>query len=147
MEQYYPSQQYMYDQYGNVYPNNGQFLPLSQRGYPGTGQGGGPSSPPPFGPPDFGQGPQGMPPTGPPPAQIPQQAQQLGDGPQLYAVDPGSMRGCLYRFTYVWLSRYNSFWFYPTYIGRRSVAGYRWTGFNWVYFGIDTERIQSFSCV
>ncbi|WP_018933635.1 hypothetical protein [Gracilibacillus lacisalsi] len=144
MEQYYPSHSYMYDQYGNVYADYGQF---PQRGYPGTGQGEGPSAPPPFAPPNIGQGPQGMPPTGPPPAQIPQQTQQLGDGPQLYAVDPGSMRGCLYRYTYVWLSRYNSFWFYPTYIGRRSVAGYRWTGFNWIYFGIDTERIQSFTCV
>lgn len=149
MEPYYPSQPYMYDPNRNMYPENGKhpFSPLVQRGFPDTIPGGSPTSPPPFGPPDFGQGPQGLPPTTPPPAQIPQQAQPLGDGPQLFAVDPGSMRACLFRFTYVWLSRFNAFWFYPTFIGRRSVAGYRWTGFNWVYFGIDTERIQSFTCV
>lgn len=129
-----------------------QFLPF----FPGGGfQGGGfpPSQAPgqgqhgfpPFGPPAQGQ--QGGPPVGPPPQQIPQQQQLQGQGPQVMAVDPGSIRGCLYRYTYVWLSRFQSFWFYPTFVGRRSVAGYRWTGFNWVYFGIDLNRIQSFTCV
>ncbi|WP_440136859.1 hypothetical protein [Gracilibacillus caseinilyticus] len=113
-------------------------------GGPG-GPGGGPGGPPPFGPPGSGGG-AGMPP-GPPPQQVPAPPNQLGDGPQLYAVDPGSIRGCLYRYTYIWLNRFNSFWFYPTYIGRQSVSGYRWTGFNWVYFGIDLDRINSFTCV
>ncbi|MDX8045668.1 hypothetical protein SH601_06665 [Gracilibacillus sp. S3-1-1] len=155
MRPFDPSQPYMYDQYGNMYPEQGFGVEeeIDYRGFPGGGPSAPPPSGPPVGPPGVGPGQQpgqgqgpGMPPTGPPPAYTPQQSQQLS-GPQLYAVDPGSLRGCLYRYTYVWLSRFNSFWFYPTYIGRRSVAGYRWTGFNWVYYGIDLENIQSFTCV
>ncbi|WP_246367123.1 hypothetical protein [Paraliobacillus salinarum] len=102
---------------------------------------GGPGSPPPFPPP--GQGSQPGPPTGPPPEFTPSQTQQA----QTFAVDPGSIRGCLYRYTYVWLRGFQQFWFYPTYVGRRSVSGYRWNGFRWVYFGIDLREIQSFICV
>lgn len=81
------------------------------------------------------------PPVGPPPSTVPQQQFQT------FAVDPGGIRGCLYRFTYIWLEGYQSFWFYPTFVGRRSVAGYRWTGYRWVYFGIDLNRIESFQCL
>jgi hypothetical protein len=115
--------------------------------------------PPPFGggqqpgfqPPPFGGGQQGFPPFGggsqeggppssPPPSYTPQES------PSLYAVDPGAIRGCLYRFTYVWLNNGSSFWFYPTYVGRDSIAGYRWRGFRWVYYGTDLRRIRSFRC-
>ncbi|WP_180954525.1 hypothetical protein [Bacillus sp. V5-8f] len=83
------------------------------------------------------------PPTSPPPSYVPQMPQT-----GLYAVDPGSIRRCLYRFTYVWLRNGRSFWFYPTYIGRTSVAGYRWrrNQNRWVYTGIDTGEIRSFQC-
>ncbi|SHM49514.1 hypothetical protein SAMN05216179_0288 [Gracilibacillus kekensis] len=160
MESMYPTNNGIYDEYGNMYQDDRQigFFPFFPGLFPGgssPGQGGPPFGPPPgqgqpgppFGPPP-GQGQQAGPPLSPPPQYVPQQPAQAGSGgPQLFAVDPGSIRGCLYRFTYVWLSRFNAFWFYPTYVGRRSVAGYRWTGFNWVYFGIDLERIQSFTCV
>lgn len=106
-------------------------------GFPGGGPGGFPGGGP-------GQGPSG-PPQGPPPSFTPQQGGQGGQfGVQ--AVDPGSIRGCLYRYTYVWLDNRQRFWFYPTYVGRRSVSGYRWTGFFWVYYGIDLRRIDSFQC-
>ncbi|UFU00326.1 hypothetical protein KO561_05075 [Radiobacillus kanasensis] len=108
---------------------------------PGGGPLGPPSSPPPVGPP--GQEPQAGPPVGPPPSFVPQQTQQVGT----YAVDPGGIQGCLYRFTYVWLNRFQQFWYYPTFVGRNSVAGYRWNGFRWVYFGIDLDRIESYTCV
>lgn len=98
------------------------------------------SGPPPFTPP--GQGVTNGPPTGPPPSFTPTQSQQVG----LLAVDPGAISGCLYQFTYVWLNSGRQFWFYPVFVGRRSVAGYRWTGFGWVYFGIDLRSIQSFQC-
>ncbi len=149
----YPNNYEIHDEYGNMYPDYRQlsffpFLPglFSGGNVPGQGQppfgppGQGQQGMPPFGPPP-GQGQQAGPPLSPPPQQIPQQSLQSGSGAQLFAIDPGSIRGCLYRYTYVWLSRFNAFWFYPTYVGRNSVAGYRWTGFNWVYFGIDLERI------
>jgi hypothetical protein len=107
--------------------------------------------PPGFQPPPFGGGQQGFPPFGggqqqggapssPPPSYTPQES------PQLFAVDPGAIRGCLYRFTFVWLNNGSSFWFYPTFVGRDSVAGYRWRGFRWVYYGTDLRRIRSFRC-
>ncbi|WP_440201635.1 hypothetical protein [Alkalibacillus haloalkaliphilus] len=83
----------------------------------------------------------GGPPSSPPPSFTPQQP-QFG----VQAVDPGAIRGCLYRYTYIWLNNRQRFWFYPTYVGRRSVSGYRWTGFFWVYYGVDLERIDSFQC-
>ncbi|WP_342670185.1 hypothetical protein [Bacillus marinisedimentorum] len=95
-----------------------------------------------------GQPGAGAPPTTPPPSFTPQltQAQTLGTEAGVFAVDPGSIRRCLYRFTYIWLDNYRSFWFYPTFLGRRSIAGYRWNGFRWVYFGTDLRRIRSFQC-
>jgi hypothetical protein len=111
---------------------------------------GGPSGgPPPFSPggPGFGGGQGGDtygPPSGPPPGFTPQL--QGTQGQQLFAVDPGSMRRCRFRYTYVWLRNGNSFWFYPTFIGRTSVAGWRWRNFRWVYYGTDADRISSFQC-
>ncbi len=104
---------------------------------------GGPGSPPPFPPPGQGQNQQPGPPMGPPPSFTPTQSKQA----QTFAVDPGSIQGCLYRYTYIWLRGFQQFWFYPTYVGRRSISGYRWNGFRWVYFGVNLRQIQSFTCV
>ncbi|QGS67965.1 hypothetical protein CV093_02435 [Oceanobacillus sp. 143] len=106
-------------------------------GFPGQPGGGQPGGFP--GQPGGGQQSGGAP-TTPPPNFTPQQSQF-----QTFAVDPGGIRGCLFRFTYIWLRR-DAFWFYPTFVGRTSVAGFRWNGFRWVYFGIDLNQIQSFQC-
>lgn len=107
----------------------------------------GPSGQPGFGGPGFG-GPSGLPPlqpsqapTSPPPPFIPQQA-----AASPFAVDPGAIRLCLFRNTFIWLNNGTGFWFYPVFVGPRSVAGFRWTGRGWVIFGIDTRRIISFTC-
>src|SRR5699024_9840269 len=92
--------------------------------------------PPPFG---GGGGGQQMSPPGPPPSFTPSQ------GVQTFAVDSGAIQGCLFRFTYVWLRR-DAFWFFPTFVGRRSVSGFRWNGRRWSYYGIDLRHIQSFQC-
>ncbi|WP_369802582.1 hypothetical protein [Sporosarcina sp. P1] len=83
-------------------------------------------------------------PTSPPPNQIPSYPEF-----QTFAVDPGAIAGCLYRFTYVWTSRRHGFWFYPTFVGRQSVAGFQWNPrrFRWEYIGIDLQRIDQFRCV
>ncbi|WP_440895618.1 hypothetical protein ACS127_13815 [Amphibacillus sp. Q70] len=109
-------------------------------GFPGGGPfpGGFPGGP--GGSPGGGGGQQSGPPTSPPPNFTPEQSQF-----QTFAIDPGGIRGCLFRFTYIWLRR-DAFWFYPTFVGRTSIAGFRWTGFRWVYFGIDLNQIQSFQC-
>ncbi|RDY70211.1 hypothetical protein ACJA3J_06045 [Halobacillus sp. SY10] len=125
----------------------------NQGGQFGPGQP--PPGPPPGGPP-FGGG-QGQPPFGggpggpggpgiqlPPPPDQPPSSQ----GASLFAVDPGSLYGCLYRYTWITLVNGRSFWFYPTFIGRTSVAGYRWQRRRrqWVYTGFDTRQISSFQC-
>lgn len=125
-----------------------------QGGFPPYGPPGGfgPDQPP-YGPPGYGQGGfgggpgQGGPPSGPPPSEIPLEQSQGGQF-GIFAVDPGGIRGCLYRFTYIRLNNGRSFWFYPTFVGRYSVAGYRWRRrqYRWVYFGIDLQEIRSFSC-
>ncbi|WP_280768710.1 hypothetical protein [Salipaludibacillus daqingensis] len=97
---------------------------------------------PPIGPPGFGQD---GPPPGPPPGRPPLGVEQeVG----VFAVDPGAFRRCLYRYTYVILDDGRRFWFWPTFIGRTSVAGYRWRPrqFRWVYMGLDTRLIRSFQC-
>jgi hypothetical protein len=78
-------------------------------------------------------------PTAPPPSYVPAQV-------ETFAVDPGSIRRCLFRYTYVWLRGFEQFWFFPTFVGRTSVSGWRWTGFRWVFFGLSLRQIQSFTC-
>lgn len=109
-------------------------------GGPGGGFPGGPGGPGGQFPGSPGGGQQAGAPNTPPPGFTPEQPQF-----QTKAVDPGGIRGCLFRFTYIWLRR-DSFWFFPTFVGRNSIAGFRWSGFRWVYFGIDLDRIESFQC-
>jgi len=90
---------------------------------------------------DYSHGQTGRRPTAAPPGYTPQKDMNLR------AVDPGSIRRCLYQYAYIWLNNGQSFWFYPTYVGRRSVSGYRWTRFGWVYTGYDLNVIQSFVCM
>src|SRR5690606_23913359 len=142
------------DDFFNIFQPSGSgqgrppFLP------PGQGQGGGR---PPFLPPGQGQGQGGRPPFLPPGQQgagspPPFAPPGFGDGqfgaggPSVLAVDPGSFQGCLRRLTLVRLTNGRRFWFFPTFIGRRSVAGFRWFSRTqqWRYTGFDTETVQSF---
>jgi hypothetical protein len=123
-------------------PGTGQFP-----GFPGGP--GGPSGP---GGPGFPGGFPGTPgppggapggvqaPTAPPPQFVPQMSATA------FAIDPGAIRGCLFRNTYIWLNNGEQFWFFPVFVGRNSVAGFRWFGLFWGYFGIDLNRIRSFTC-
>lgn len=108
-----------------------------------------------FQPPFSGGGPHGQgAPSGPPPSFTPSKSQsgapggQFGatGGPGLYAVDPGAIRPCIFRFVYIWPRNGRGFWAFLTFVGRRSASGFRWNGRRWVYFGIDLNRIDSFYC-
>jgi hypothetical protein len=107
-------------------------------GFPGQGPGFGP----PFGPPSGGQG---GPPSGPPPSIAPIKKSAYG-GPSAQFVEPATIRRCRYRFIYIWPSYGRPFWAWLTFVGRRSVSGYRWNGRRWVYFGMDLRQIDSFEC-
>ncbi|OIJ22508.1 hypothetical protein BKP45_06000 [Anaerobacillus alkalidiazotrophicus] len=154
--QYQPDNYYQgYNErlFGQWFPSPGGHLgpPPGPPPGPPHGQPSGPPFGPPPGPPvgpqppwtPPGPTPDVGPPTSPPPSYIPTQAQQVGT----FAVDPGGIRGCLFRYTYIWLRNRQQFWYYPTFVGRRSVSGYRWTGFRWVYFGVSLREITSFQCV
>ncbi len=81
-------------------------------------------------------------PSGPPPSTVPSKSR----GTNLKAVDPGSIRFCSHNYTYIWLRNGQGFWMYITHVGRRSISGYRWTPFGWVYSGQDLRNIESFFC-
>jgi hypothetical protein len=83
---------------------------------------------------------QGAAPNNPPPSTIPRNQ----SGP--LTVDPGALRGCLYRDTYITLANRTSFWFHPTYIDYVSTSGYKWNGYAWIPWGTDLDRIISFQC-
>ncbi|KAF0819143.1 MULTISPECIES: hypothetical protein [unclassified Cytobacillus] len=148
----YPFYPYMYDhnEHGRIFPGGGSGggisipgLPtFNLPGFPPGGPGFGPPGPPP-GFPGGGGGPGGQdgPPSSPPPSFTPQMQQV-----STFAIDPGAIRGCLFRNTFVWLQNGNSFWFFPTFVGRTSVAGWRWRTWRWTYYGTDLRRIRSFQC-
>lgn len=130
---------------GGGFPGQGmpEFRPGG--GFPGQGR---PGFPPgggfPGGQPGFPGSPQGQQrPTSAPPSHTPSYPEH-----QLFAVDPGAIRGCLYRYTFVWLSRRQGFWFFPVFVGRNSVAGWRWRDRQrrWEYTGISLDQIDRFSC-
>ncbi len=56
------------------------------------------------------------------------------------------IRGCINRNTYIWLVNGNSFWFFPTFVSRQAVIGFRWRGFGWIYQRINLNTIRSFQC-
>lgn len=133
---------YPYSDDPNSFPNQTEEQNFDERTFPGGGFGPpGPPGFPGFPPGQPGGGQQaGGPPTSPPPSFTPQQQVTT------FAVDPGGIRGCLFRFTYIWLRNGRSFWFFPTFVGRNSVSGWRWRNFRWVYYGTDLRRISSFQC-
>jgi hypothetical protein len=103
---------------------------------------GGPQS----GPPGGSQGgSQGRPPSSPPNFTPPEpKTQQFGATP--LSVDPGAIRPCIFRLVYIWPRRGRGFWAWLTFVGPRSVSGFRWDRNTWRYFGMDLREISSFQC-
>jgi hypothetical protein len=125
-------------------------LPFGQQFGPPFGQQFGPpfgqQLNPPFGPPTTTPGASSGPPSSPPPSFIPQQSQAQTQGVGVFAVDPGAIRPCNFRYVFIWLNTGERFWAWLVFVGRRSAAGWRWTGFRWIYFGVDLRNIESFVC-
>jgi len=80
-------------------------------------------------------------PQSPPPTAIP--AKPTGN---LTRIDGRAISSCMHSNTFVWLKNGKSFWFYPTFVGRNSVSGYRFSRHGWVYLGFDLDRIEAFFC-
>jgi len=103
-------------------------------------------NPPPM---PFHQGQHGSPPggpTSPPPNFTPPEpkAQQFGATP--LSIDQGAIRPCLFRMVYIWPRRGSGFWAWLTFVGPRSISGFRWNRNSWRYFGMDLREISSFQC-
>lgn len=80
-------------------------------------------------------------PSSPPPTDVPQR------GTQLLRVDAGSIRNCIYRFTYIWQANGEEYWMFPTSVSRSTVSGFRWNRrFGWGFFGVDLRQVSSFQC-
>lgn len=98
------------------------------------------------------QKPQSPSPLGPPPSYIPSQKDSgvqnsnYNEKGNSKSVSKGSIKFCLYRYTYIWQRNGRSYWAYLTRVDRRSISGWRWAGWRWVYFGVDLKRINSFVC-
>ncbi|WP_298838060.1 hypothetical protein [Clostridium sp.] len=107
--------------------------------------------------PPFIGGPQGGPPGSPasgspgrPPSSAPNftppepKTQQFGATP--LSIDQGAIKPCLRRFVYIWPRRGRGFWAWLTFVGPRSISGFRWDRNTWRYFGMDLREISSFQC-
>lgn len=93
---------------------------------------------------------QGNMPKSPPPNYTPSKkekgVQSLSSSKNTKAVSPNSIRFCLFKYTYIWEVSGRNYWTFLINVDRRSVSGFRWLGFTWVYFGLDLRRIDSFIC-
>ena len=110
---------------------------------PFPGPGPGPFPPPP------GPGPRPPQPMTPPPNFIPELPADMR-GPDTFRLGgqfgSNNIWTCFNRFTYVWLINGSNFWFFPTFIGRNHVEGFRWRGNGWVYERINLRLIFFFLC-
>lgn len=62
------------------------------------------------------------------------------------AVSEGSIKFCLYKFTYIWETGGRSYWAFLINVDKQTASGFRWFRGRWVYFGTDLKRIDSFVC-
>ena len=85
-------------------------------------------------------------PTSAPPNFTPSQPQSQQFGATPLSIDSGAIRPCLYRFVYIWPRRGPGFWAWLTFVGPRSISGFRWNRNTWRFFGMDLREISSFQC-
>ena len=135
-------------------PPPGRPPTASPTGRPPTAPTGRPPTAPPTGRPPMGQ-PTGRPPVAPPspggqfgaPSSPPPNfTPQKATGPQPFAVSQASIRPCRFQFVFIWPTFGSPFWAWLINVDRRSIAGFRWNGRRWVYFGMDLRRIAAFEC-
>ncbi|MFC3767891.1 collagen-like protein [Paenibacillus sp. GCM10012303] len=117
-----------------MWPGGGGGWPGGGSGWPGGG-GGWPGGGSPLGENDAA-------PTGAPPAQIPQKPLSAGT----FALDPGAIAHCRFKFTYIWQRNGAEYWMFITFVGRTSISGWRWMGGRWMRFSVDLHSIEASAC-
>ena len=136
--------QYPFDESPNGQPFN-QFFP------PGFG---GPSSPPPgFGgpgyPPSMSQPSMGgntPAPTAAPPNFTPAMPMTTASSRSGSHSGSSGIRRCIYRNTFIWERNGHSYWFFPTFVSRNVILGFRWGRFGWTFSTINRNSILTFQC-
>lgn len=68
------------------------------------------------------------------------------DKTALRKIDSDAIKPCKYKYTYIWFKCGHEYWMWLTYVGKKSIAGFIWLGFEWAYFGTDLDNIDSFIC-
>ncbi len=94
-----------------------------------------------FGP--VGQGPEGRSQFG---GMLPGRPGQGGMGRDDFNRRRRELRGCIGRFTYIWLFNGDGFWFFPVNVDDIFVTGFRWRRNRWVFDRIFIRRISFFRC-
>lgn len=59
---------------------------------------------------------------------------------------PRGLQNCIFRFTYMWLTNGDNFWFFLTFLGRERACGYRFFGGRWKQYSIALRDITSCHC-
>ena len=59
-------------------------------------------------------------------------------------VDSAALSSCMFTNTYIWLKNGQSFWFFPTFVGRRTVSGFRWAHHRWVFVSFNINDMEAF---
>ncbi|MPQ43873.1 hypothetical protein [Clostridium tarantellae] len=84
-------------------------------------------------------------PLGPPPSYLPSKNDKN------VSITKGNLNSkpfslCINKFTYIWQTNGRSYWTYLILANNKSICGFRWTAFRWIYFGLDLNRINAFVC-
>lgn len=79
-------------------------------------------------------------PTNPPPNYIPNLSNATS------TITPAAITPCAHKYTYLWLKNGESFWAYIVYVGKRAVAGWRYTKDRWIHFALNLRQIKNFTC-
>ncbi|MCL2168764.1 MAG: hypothetical protein FWB74_01905 [Defluviitaleaceae bacterium] len=68
--------------------------------------------------------------------------------PKAHLARPGhdAIQSCLYKNTYLWLNNHQQFWFFPTFIGKSSICGYKRINDDWQFMGFGIEMIEKLYC-
>lgn len=95
--------------------------------------------------------PQLMNPVGPPPPFIPSETESIyestGGGTGFFlTVDHSTFSTCMFMYVYIWFKDGTGFWSWINYVDNNTIAGWRWSGYNWTYFRLNINSVKGFGC-
>ena len=86
-----------------------------------------------------------IPPQSSPPPFIPSKTEISNSGNSVVKdITTENMKDCFNKFTYVWQLNGRSYWAYITSCDKKSLSGWRFIAFKWIYFGVDLSKIECY---